>query len=116
MDKDISFFESEKILDLLREIESNPNLTQRYFANKYGISLGKTNFLIKALLNKGIIKVQNFKNSKNKIGYLYALTPAGIKMRLHLTQKFFLRKSEEYQRLKCEIDNIKKDISANIVK
>lgn len=98
-----NIFESEKILKLLREIEANPNLTQRYLAEKHGISLGKINFLINALLEKGIIKVNRFKNSKNKTAYAYVLTADGIKMRLELAQKFLVRKLKEYETLKTEI-------------
>ena len=101
-------FESEKTLELLREIGSNPSLTQRYLAEKYGISLGKTNFLLKAFLEKGFIKVNRFKNSKNKAGYVYLLTPEGIKMRLDLTQRYLAIKLHEYEALKKEIDTMGK--------
>ena len=96
--------DSEKILDLLREIESSPHVTQRYLAKKYNTSLGKINFLLKALLEKGLIKVKNFKNSKNKTAYLYMMTPDGVTLRFHLTQRFFSIKVREYQQLKREIE------------
>ena len=111
MNTDFNHSDSEKILDLLREMESNPQITQRDLAKKFGVSLGKTNFLIKALLVKGIVKAQNFKNSKNKIAYIYILTPEGIKLRLELTHKFFSRKAQEYEYLKKEIELLKKEES-----
>ena len=98
--------DSEKTLELLREIETNPQITQRHLAQKCGISLGKTNFLLKALLDKGVIKANNFKNSKNKISYLYILTPDGIKTRLELTHKFLIQKTEEYEQLKRDIESL----------
>jgi EPS-associated MarR family transcriptional regulator len=99
--------DSEKVLELLREIESNSSLTQRYLAKKYNISLGKTNFILQALLEKGLIKVNKFKNSNNKAAYIYILTPEGIKTRLDLTHKFFARKTQEYEMLKMEIESLK---------
>ena len=101
-----TLFQSERTLELLREVGSNPNLTQRYLAEKYDISLGKSNFLLKALLGKGVIKVRKFKNSKNKAGYLYVLTPEGIKMRFDLTQRFLALKQREYETLKKEIEEM----------
>ena len=101
-----TIFESEKTLELLREIGSNPNLTQRYLSEKYGISLGKTNFLLQAFLERGFIKVNRFKNSKNKAGYAYLLTPEGVKARLDLIQRFLAIKLREYEALKKEIDAI----------
>ena len=98
----------EKTLQLLREIESTPQITQRDLSRKFGISLGKVNFLIRALLDKGIIKVENFRNSKNKIAYFYLLTPEGIGLRLELTHKFFVQKSKEYNQLKLEIETLTK--------
>ena len=107
MNTDFTHSDSEKVLNLLREIESNPNVTQRYLAQKYATSLGKTNFLIRALLNKGLIKVNNFRNSKNKISYIYILTPVGIQLRLDLTHKFLIKKLQEYERLKGEVESLK---------
>lgn len=101
--------ESEKVLSLLKEIESNSHLTQRYLSQKLSISLGKINFLIKALINKGFIEIKNFKESKNKLGYAYMLTPKGIQIKFHLTQLFLEWKIEEYERLREEIENLKKE-------
>ena len=99
---------SETEFDILRKIEKNPELTQRQISKQLGISLGKTNYLIKALLTKGLLMIENFKTSKNKLGYLYVLTPKGIETRRKLTIIFFKRKSEEFDKLKEEIEITKK--------
>lgn len=111
MDKDTKLFNSEKTLDVLREIEQNPQVSQRLLARKLEISLGKINFLINALIDKGIIEIKNFKNSKNKLAYRYLLTAQGIKIKLQLTHKFFVWKTLEYQKLKEEIELLKKEAS-----
>ena len=105
--------EMEKTLHILKDIENNPQITQRELAHKLDISLGKINFLINALMNKGVIKAKNFKNSKNKLAYMYLLTPEGIKWKIELTYKFFQWKTQQYERLKKEIEYYKKEVSAN---
>ena len=105
MTKKINYSETE--LEILRNIEVNPNLTQRQMAKDLGISLGKTNYLIQALLAKGLVKVNNFRTSHNKLGYLYLLTPEGIETKTKLTLLFLQRKSEEYNKLKKEMEQIK---------
>ena len=99
---------SETELDILRKIEKNPKLTQRQISSQLGISLGKTNYLIKALLSKGLLMIENFKTSKNKLRYLYVLTPKGLEVRKNLTILFLKRKSEEFDKLKEEIEKIEK--------
>lgn len=94
----------EKILHLIRELEQNPSLTQRELANKLKISLGKINYFLNALIDKGIIEAKNFKNSKNKLGYLYMLTPEGMRVKLQLIQQFFEWKTSQYERLKDELE------------
>lgn len=106
MKKDIN--NSEEELEILRKIEENPNLTQRQIAEHLGLSLGKINYLIKALLGKGIVKVDNFRKSDRKIGYLYLLTPEGVERKRKLTLLFLQRKAEEFDRLKEEINRIDK--------
>lgn len=103
----------EKTLHILKEIKANPQVTQRDLSEKCYISLGKVNFLVNSLVNKGIIKVQNFKNSKNRLAYMYLLTPEGIKWKIGLTYKFFQWKTQEYERLKKEIEYYKNEVSAN---
>lgn len=111
MDKQNTIFDSEKTLHILKEIEINPQATQRALAQKLEISLGKINFLINALIDKGLIEIKNFKNSKNKIAYKYLLTTNGIKVKLQLIQKFFIWKTHEYEKLKEEIELLRKEVS-----
>ena len=99
---------SEEELEILRQIEDNPNLTQRQIADHLGLSLGKINYLIKALLEKGVVKVDNFKRSDNKLGYLYLLTPEGVERKRKLTLLFIQRKSEEFDKLKAELSRTEK--------
>ena len=94
MKKDIN--NSEEELEILRKIEENPNLTQRQIAEHLGLSLGKINYLIKALLGKGMVKVDNFRKSDRKLGYLYLLTPEGVERKRKLTLLFLQRKAEEF--------------------
>jgi EPS-associated MarR family transcriptional regulator len=109
MDNSAKIFDSEKTLHALQEIERNPKVTQRALAQKLEVSLGKLNFLIRALIDKGIIEIKNFKNSKNKLAYMYLLTPHGIQVKIQLTHKFFVCKKQEYEKLKQEIESLKKE-------
>ena len=99
---------SEEELEILRKIEENPNLTQRQIAEHLGLSLGKINYLIQALLGKGLLKINNFRRSDNKLGYLYLLTPEGVETKRKLTTLFLRRKSEEFDKLKKEMEHINK--------
>ena len=98
---------------MLRLLEGNPQMNQRDLAAAAGVSLGKTNYCINALLDKGLIKVQNFRSSKRKLAYAYLLTPAGIVEKAALTQRFLKRKMEEYELLKTEIELLKHEASDN---
>jgi len=102
--------ESEEMLILMRVINENPQMTQRDLSSRLGLSLGKINFLIKSLIEKGFIKADNFKNSNNKISYLYLLTPAGIEEKTRITYRFLKRKMEEYEKLENEIRHLKKEV------
>ena len=93
----------------LRELEKDSTLSQRDLSKKVGLSVGRVNHIINALLNKGFIKAQRFKNSKNKIGYMYILTPKGISERIVQTQTFLQKKNEEYIRLKQEIEALREE-------
>lgn len=92
---------------VLRLLQERPNLTQRELAGALGVSLGKTNFCIKALLDKGLLKLQNFKASNNKLAYSYLLTPAGVAEKGALMACFLQRKIAEYERLKSEIESLR---------
>ena len=97
---------SEVELEILRKIEENPNLTQRQIAEQMGLSLGKINYLIQALLGKGFLMIDNFRRSDNKLGYLYLLTPEGVETKKKLTILFLGRKSEEFDKLKKDMEHI----------
>lgn len=95
---------------VLRLIEQNPELNQRELGEALGVSLGKTNYVLKALVRKGMVKFENFHKSQNKIGYAYLLTPSGIAEKSRLTMAFLNRKTLEFELLKAEIDSLKKDM------
>ncbi len=84
----------ETHLKVLRHLEDNPDVTQRELAAVLGISLGKTNYCIKALIDKGLVKAKNFKNSANKRAYLYILTPKGIETKTRISVRFLQRKNQ----------------------
>jgi len=90
-------------LDLLRRLESNPEFTQRELSREMGVSLGKVNYCMKKLTEKGLIKLTNFTHNPNKMGYVYLLTPSGIEEKSRLTFSFLKRKIVEYEILKKEI-------------
>ena len=90
-------------LNVLRKLQKRPDSSQREFAKELGFSLGKFNYCIKALQQKGFIKIKNFKRNPNKINYLYVLTPQGIAEKAKLTVNFMERKMREYDELKKEL-------------
>ena len=92
--------------DILRKISKKPEVSQRQLASELGFSLGKLNYCLKELQNKGLIKIQNFKKNKKKINYLYILTPQGISSKTKLTITFMQKKMKEYDELKSEITNL----------
>ena len=94
-------------LDLLRKLESNPQFTQRELAKEMGVSLGKVNYCMKKLTEKGLVKLTNFTHNPNKMGYAYLLTPQGIDEKSRLTFSFLKKKVIEYEILKKEINELK---------
>ena len=90
--------------NVLRKINSKPKSTQRELAEALGFSLGKLNYCLKALKNKGLIKIKNFEKNPNKLNYIYVLTPRGISEKTKLTMNFMKRKMKEYDELKKEIN------------
>lgn len=96
---------------VLRLLEINPRINQRELAAALGVSLGKVNYCLKALLEKGLLKIQNFQSSKRKLAYAYVLTPAGIREKAALTGRFLKRKVEEYELLKAEIESLQQEIN-----
>jgi len=95
---------------ILKNLEMNPKMTQREVALKLDLSLGKTNFVIRSLLERGFVKLTNFRKSDNKIGYLYLLTPEGVSNKSKLAQQYLKLKSEEYASLEKEIANLRNEI------
>lgn len=95
---------------LLRHLADNPGQSQRDLAREFGISVGKVNYCLKALLNKGYIKADNFRNSNNKRAYLYKLTPVGISAKSRVTAHFLARKQAEYDRLAEEIEQLRQEV------
>jgi EPS-associated MarR family transcriptional regulator len=99
-------------LELLRLLEQHPDYSQRQLSTALGISLGKTHYLLKALLTKGWVKAKNFQRSDKKLRYLYVLTPTGVRHRVELTQSFLARKEQEYESLKAEILQLRNEVAA----
>ncbi|MEZ0317538.1 MAG: MarR family EPS-associated transcriptional regulator [Methylophilaceae bacterium] len=94
---------------ILKLVEANPEVSQRELASQLGISLGKANFCLKALIGVGLLKVTNFRNSKNKLAYMYLLTPSGIEAKTTITMLFLKQKVQEYERLQREIDELRRE-------
>ena len=100
----------ERQLDALRLLETNPEMTQRELAEALGVSLGAANYCLKALVEKGWLKLENFQSNPNKLGYLYLLTPMGIAAKTALTARFLKRKLAEYEALEAEIEQLKSEV------
>jgi EPS-associated MarR family transcriptional regulator len=94
---------------VLRILHANSAITQRELAEQLGISLGSINYCLKALVVKGLVKIENFQGSNNKFGYIYVLTPQGLSERAALTKRFLARKLKEYALLQAEIEALKED-------
>ena len=94
---------------LLKTLEDNPGLSQRDLAKRLGVSLGKVNFCLNALVEKGSVKINNFRNSENKLAYAYLLTPRGVEQKARMTVEFLQNKVQEYERLKKEIEELQRE-------
>ena len=97
---------------LLRLIEANPELSQRELADAMGVSLGKVNYCLNALIEKGWVKARNFRRSNNKLAYAYLLTPRGVRQKAAITVTFLERKVAEYELLKQEIAELRREVGA----
>ena len=95
--------ESDETLIILREITANPRVTQRQMTARAGVCLAKVNYLLRAMIEKGLIKTENFLTSDHKAAYIYHLTPAGIEERARMTVRFLKKKSDEYELLKDDL-------------
>ena len=102
----------EAHLRILKIVSAEPEISQRQLAVRLGVSLGKTNFLIKALLEKGLIKAGNFRRAENKFQYAYLLTPKGIGEKMRMTRAYLARKEAEYEALQGEIQALKREVRA----
>jgi EPS-associated MarR family transcriptional regulator len=98
-------------LKVLRHIGDNPEVTQRELASELGVSVGKANYCVKALIDKGFIKARNFHNSNRKRAYFYKLTPQGIEAKARISVAFLKRKMDEYEQLKEEIDQLQHELN-----
>ena len=96
---------------LLRLIESRPDASQRELAREMGVSLGKVNYCVGALIEKGLVEARNFNRSRNKLGYAYLLTPRGAKQKAKVTIQFLKRKISEYELLKREIKDLRREVA-----
>jgi EPS-associated MarR family transcriptional regulator len=95
---------------VMRILQKNPELTERELAEKLGISVGGLNYCLKALMEKGLVKMKNFANSKNKFGYVYVLSPTGVAEKAAITHRFLQRKMDEYEALKAEIEALRSEV------
>jgi EPS-associated MarR family transcriptional regulator len=95
--------------ELLRLLEARSQLTQREVASSLGMSLGKANYVLRALIARGLVKMENYRKSGNKSAYLYLLTPQGIARKSFLTRRFLARKVEEYEALRLEIERLRRE-------
>jgi EPS-associated MarR family transcriptional regulator len=95
---------------IFKLVEAKPEISQRELARELGISLGKTNFCLKALMKKGLLKASNFRNSKNKMAYAYKLTPQGIEEKASVTVRFLKGKMQEYETLQAEIEQLRREV------
>lgn len=98
-------------LRILRELQNEPSLSQRDLAKTLGISLGKTNYCLRALVEKGLVKVENFRKSGNKLAYAYQLTPRGISDKAKMTRRFLRLKQQEFDSLRSEIAELKREVT-----
>jgi EPS-associated MarR family transcriptional regulator len=99
---------------ILKILEANPEISQRDLARELDISLGRVNFCLKALIEKGLLKAANFRNSSNKLAYMYLLTPSGIEEKSVITARFLKIKMQEYQNLEAEINELRKDANQTL--
>ena len=95
---------------LLRQLDLEPQLNQRRLAKRLGLSLGKVNYCVQALVGKGLIKISNLRRSDNKVAYAYLLTPAGLQEKARLTVRFLKTKQQEYARLRAEIAELQGEV------
>jgi EPS-associated MarR family transcriptional regulator len=102
----------ENVMKALRVLEKHPELSQRQLAKALGVSLGKTHYILNSLIDVGLVKVDNFKRSDNKLGYAYLLTPQGFVEKAKVTKRFLSRKKREYIALEQQISDLTKEVES----
>ena len=102
----------EHVMKALRVLEKHPELSQRQLAKALGVSLGKTHYILNSLIDVGLVKVDNFKRSDNKLGYAYLLTPRGLVEKAKVTKRFLARKQREYKSLEQQIAELTKEVES----
>ena len=102
----------EHVMKALRVLEKHPELSQRQLAKALGVSLGKTHYILSSLIDVGLVKVDNFKHSGNKLGYAYLLTPRGLVEKAKVTKRFLSRKRREYKELERQIFELTKEVES----
>ena len=105
MNEDLTFL-------TLRQLQANPKISQRDLAKGIGMSLGRTNYILRALIERGLVKIEHFRSSKNKLGYRYLLTPEGIDTKARITARFIQRKRLEYDALQAQLEQITAEAQA----
>lgn len=105
----VRLMESDVHYKVMQLLEANPELSQRELARKLGVSVGKVNYCLRALMSKGWVKASNFTNSRKKAAYMYLLTPRGIEHKARLAIKFLQLKTKEYEALRAEIEQIRRE-------
>jgi EPS-associated MarR family transcriptional regulator len=100
---------------ILKAVEEDPQITQRELASKLGVSVGKVNYCLRALMKKGFVKARNFRNSSRKRQYVYKLTPQGVAERTRVTIAFLRIKSAEFDEIRAEIDRLEAQLAAQEV-
>ena len=107
---DVTDSDAAATLEALRLLTERPDLSQRQLSKALGLSLGKTHYVLHALLDKGLVKIRNFKRNDNKLAYAYLLTPKGMKEKLHLTRAFLARKESEFELLRDAIEKLRQEV------
>ncbi len=98
-------------LAILQRLSANPDMSQREISEQLGLSLGKTHYVLHALLDKGLLKIRNFKNSRRKSSYAYVLTPSGLAEKVHLTRRFLARKEAEFEALQQVVSDLREELN-----
>ena len=111
----LSILQGEMRFKVLHALQQQPDMNQRQLAELLGVSLGKTNYLLRALVEKGLLKARNFRNSQNKLAYAYLHTPSGIAQKAELTRGYLERKTAEFEALKGEIERLKADLDGAVL-